>query len=55
MKFAFVAAHRSIRPVAWRCSAPGVLRSGLMESDRRVQDALHLDAEINMTTAPPAF
>jgi len=28
MKFAFVAAHRSIWPVAWQCSALGVSRSG---------------------------
>ena len=28
MKFAFVAAHRSIWPVAWQCSAMGVPRSG---------------------------
>ena len=28
MKFAFVAAHRSIWPVAWQCSALGASRSG---------------------------
>ena len=28
MKFAFVAAHRSIWPVAWQCAALGVSRSG---------------------------
>jgi len=28
MKFAFVAAHRSIWPVAWQCSALGGSRSG---------------------------
>jgi putative transposase len=28
MKFAFIAAHRSIWPVAWQCSALGISRSG---------------------------
>ena len=28
MKFAFIAKHRSIWPVAWQCEALGVSRSG---------------------------
>ena len=63
MKFAFVAAHRSIWPVAWQCSALGVSRSGFHAwlnrppSARAVADekmALQVRLSFWRATAPTA-
>ena len=39
MKFAFIAKHRSIWPVAWQCEALGVSRSGFHAWQTRAPNA----------------